>query len=110
MCSAEHETRECEATMKVRDSIQMVENAMLEKDEVGTVCLAGWLAGWLAVCLSGWLAGCLCISVCLSIYIYIFLCLSISVSLCNRHLKMRLGFVNFSVLLSTSLGPSCDTA
>ncbi|KAI0216077.1 Sodium channel and clathrin linker 1 [Lamellibrachia satsuma] len=30
---AEHETRECEATMKVRDSIQMVENAMLEKDE-----------------------------------------------------------------------------
>ena len=39
MCSAEHEKREYEATMKVRDSIQMVENAMLEKDEVSVIIL-----------------------------------------------------------------------
>ena len=33
--SADHEQREYEAALQVRDSVQMVESAMLEKDQVG---------------------------------------------------------------------------
>ena len=37
-CSADLEDREYQATLHVRDSVQLVENALLEKEQVCFVC------------------------------------------------------------------------